>query len=53
MAGYQAYIQTTLSYNNNAQKTHLQGQLYVPDDAAKFDVLTYDSNKVAVEDYLN
>ena len=51
MAGYQAYIQTTLSYNNNAQKTHLQGQLYIPDEAAKFDVLTYDGTKVTVNDY--
>ena len=46
MAHYQAYMGTTLSYNKNAQTTHLASQLYIPDEAAKFDLVTYNSSKI-------
>lgn len=51
MANYQAYMQTTMSYNLGAQKTHLQGQLYVPDDAERFDTLTRFADKAKMIQY--
>ena len=51
MANYQAYIQTTLSYNLAAQTTHLQGQLYVPDEAEKFNTLTRHPEKANLVQY--
>lgn len=53
MANYQAYIQTTLSYNTSAQNTHLQGQLYVPDQPERFDTLTIHPEKAVVIDYFD
>ena len=34
---YQSYIQTLLSYSPEAQYSQLQGQLFIPDDAGKFE----------------
>jgi hypothetical protein len=53
MANYKAYIQTTLSYNKAAQSTHLQGQLYIPDEAERFDALSIHPNKVSVVEYFD
>jgi hypothetical protein len=42
LAPYQAYIQTIMSYNDSAQKTHLKGQMFHMDEADRFDTLTKD-----------
>lgn len=39
LSHYQAYIQTILSYNESAQKTHLKAQLFEMDTPARFDVV--------------
>ena len=46
LSHYQSYMQTLISYNKNAQETHLQGQLFIPDEAGKFEFLSYDSGKL-------
>ena len=46
LSHYQNYMQTLISYNNNAQKTHLQGQMFTMDEPGKFDFLTYDAGKL-------
>ena len=52
LAHYQTMIQTMLSYNKSAQKTHLQGQLFIPDEPGKHDVLTWNGSRVAMEDQM-
>lgn len=44
LSPYQNYIQTILSYNESAQKTHLRGQLFLMDQAAQFDNLKLSSD---------
>ena len=46
LSHYQNYIQTLTSYNKIAQETHLQGQLFIPDEAGKFESLSYDYGKL-------
>ena len=50
LSHYQAYIQSICSYNTSSQKTHMQGQMLIPDDAGKFDYLTYDSTIIKAMD---
>ena len=50
-AHYQSYIETTINFNTNAQQTHLQGQLYVPDQAERFDNLTSYPDKAKMIEY--
>jgi len=52
LSHYQTMIQTMLSYNKTAQKTHLQGQMYIPDDPGKHEVLTYNGDKVKMNEHL-
>ena len=40
MHNYQLFMQTKLSYSKGALNTHLQGQMVIPDDADKFDVVS-------------
>ena len=42
--GYRAYIETLLSYGEDAKKTHLTSSLYYKDEAEKFDSLDLDGN---------
>ena len=46
LSHYQAYIQTLLSYTPDAQFTQLQGQMFIPDEAGKFDNNSLDPEKI-------
>ena len=46
LSHYQNYMQTLTSYNKIAQETHLQGQLFIPDEAGKYESHTFDSGKL-------
>lgn len=39
MSHYQSYIQTILSYNSEAQRTHLRAQRFVPDTPGLYDAV--------------
>ncbi|XP_059098069.1 uncharacterized protein F54H12.2-like [Tigriopus californicus] len=53
LSPYQNYIQTILSYNESAQKTHLRGQMFIMDEAFKFDNLKISSDNLVDDDEMS
>ena len=51
-AGYKAYIETMLSYDQDASKTHLHSQFYELDSPGEYDTMKV-SDKLLRENFLN
>ena len=50
-ANYVSAVKTFLSYNTEASQTNLQGQMFIPDDAYRFDSNTLSSDKAEIIEY--